>query len=83
MPTVAFVDGGEGTVLSERSCSATLPRVFAEYRAVIHIASCSMTRERFPRSKLAVILDWARPRRHILTESFYKVLAGEPLESIR
>jgi hypothetical protein len=83
MPTVAIVDGVKIQFYPNDHAPPHFHVVFAEYRAVIDIQSCSLTRGTLPRAKIAAVLDWARPRRHILNESFYKVLAGEPLESIR
>jgi hypothetical protein len=83
MPTVAIVEGVKIQFYPNDHAPPHFHAVFAEYRAVIHISSCSLARGALPRAKLVAVLDWARPRRHILSESFYKVLAGERLESIR
>jgi Domain of unknown function (DUF4160) len=83
VPTVAVIDGVKIQFYPDDHGPPHFHAEFAEHRAVIDIATCTLTRGSLPRAKLAAVLDWAPPRSHILAQTFYKALAKEPLERIR
>jgi hypothetical protein len=69
MPIVAIVDGARLIMYANDHPPPHFHVLLAEYRGVIDIRTHKLSRGELPKSKLRVILKWAKPRRARLLEA--------------
>ncbi len=82
MPTVAIIEGVKIQFYPKEHPPPHFHAVFAEYRAQIDIASLTVLKGSLPPAKLHLIVDWAKPRRDLLTDTWDAVLARRKFEKI-
>jgi hypothetical protein len=82
MPVVAVVEGAKVAFYANEHPPAHFHVLFAEHRAVVYIASLTITAGGLPAAKLRKILAWAASRQDALRARFEAALAHERVEPI-
>jgi len=83
MPTVAIIEGIRIRFFPDEHPPPHFHAVFAEYQAQISIESPRLLRGSLPPAKLALVLSWAEPRKEVLLNTWYTVLAKRKPEKVR
>ncbi|WP_082528773.1 DUF4160 domain-containing protein [Methylobacterium sp. Leaf466] len=82
MPVVAKVDGVRIMFYANEHPPPHFHAEIAEHRAVIDIASLTVTEGFLPIAKRRTILDWAASRQRQLSLAFVRATAHEKVEPI-
>jgi hypothetical protein len=82
MPTVAIVEGVKIQFFAREHHPPHFHAVFAEHRAQIEIGSFRVLRGGLPRTKLAAVISWARPRQPVLQHVWNLTVAKRKPEKI-
>ena len=82
MPVVAVVDGVKIAFYANEHPPAHFQAIFAEHRAVVDIASASVSEGSLPAAKRGRVLKWAAPRRPVLLARFAAAIAHEKVEPV-
>jgi hypothetical protein len=82
VPVVAVVDGVKIAFCANKHPPPHFHTMFAEYRAVVDIASMTVNEGSLPAAKRRKVLMWAAERREVLLARFAAAIAHERVEPV-